>query len=104
MRSTASLRWMVTRRMRVLLRMHEETFHVARNAGGHGVLQVGCFTLIFLLIPIVGHILATVLVLADDLTLAEKILWLVVVWVFWPIGPFLYLLLGQRRTIGARAS
>jgi hypothetical protein len=37
------------------------------------------------------------MILGDDLSAGEKLLWLIVVWVFWVIGPFLYLLLGQRR-------
>lgn len=51
--------------------------------------------LIFL--PVVGHLILTPIILADDLTVSEKIIWLVVIWVFWFIGPFLYLLFGQRR-------
>jgi hypothetical protein len=45
------------------------------------------------------------MILHDDMTTSEKLLWLIVVWVFWLIGPFLYLLLGQRRDrlFGARA-
>ena len=64
---------------------------------GGGILEAGCLTLVFLIIPVVGHIVAAILILLDDLTLAEKLLWLVVAEVFWPIGPFLYLLLGRRK-------
>jgi hypothetical protein len=44
------------------------------------VLLNGCLALVVIFFPLVGHVI-----------------WLIVVWVFWFIGPFLYLLLGQRR-------
>lgn len=65
----------------------------------------GCFfnSLLFLVIvfvPLVGHIIETVMVLEDDHSVAGKILWLAVIWLM-PIpvivGPLLYLLFGQRR-------
>ncbi len=65
--------------------------------GGGGILEAGCLTLVFLIIPVVGHIVAAILILLDDLTPAEKLLWLIVAEIFWPIGPFLYLLLGRRK-------
>jgi hypothetical protein len=58
-------------------------------------------------IPIVGHVILTLMILDDDLTTAEKILWLIVLWVLLPfIGQFLYLALGQRknRLFGPRAA
>lgn len=78
---------------------------MASNGGGRGILQVGCLTIIILLIPIVGHIVTTIMILADDISAAEKLLWLVVTWVFWPIGPFLYLLLGHHTShiVGSHA-
>jgi hypothetical protein len=34
----------------------------------------------------------------DDLSTAEKVIWLLLVWLLFPVaGPLLYLLLGQRR-------
>jgi hypothetical protein len=57
----------------------------------------GCLALLVIFFPLVGHVILTVMILGDDLTTSEKLLWLVVVWLFWFIGPFLYLLLGQRR-------
>jgi|GEM_PF-990123 len=67
-------------------------------------LATGCLLLTLIFIPLVGHIILTVMILDDDLTLAEKLLWLVVVWFIWFLGPFLYLLFGQRRNrlLGAR--
>lgn len=57
----------------------------------------GCLALVVIFFPLVGHVILTAMILGDDLTATEKLLWLIVVWVFWFIGPFLYLLLGQRR-------
>jgi hypothetical protein len=67
-------------------------------------LATGCLILTLIFIPLVGHIILTVMILDDDLTLAEKLLWLVIVWFIWFLGPFLYLLFGQRknRLLGAR--
>ena len=62
----------------------------------------GCSTLIAVLtclfVPVIGHIWVTFMILQDDLSLIEKILWILVVWgTIYFIGPFLYLTLGQRR-------
>ena len=61
----------------------------------------GCFiTVLFvivLLLPLVGHIILTFMILGDDLSCGEKVLWLIVVWLIPVVGPLLYLLLGQRR-------
>ena len=70
----------------------------------------GCLanTLLFLVIvflPLIGHILATLMVIEDDHSLSGKILWLAVIWLM-PIpvviGPLLYLLFGQRSTCRGR--
>lgn len=72
--------------------------------------QRGCLanTLLFLVIvflPIIGHIIATLMVLEDDHSLAGKVLWLAVIWLM-PIpvvlGPLLYLLFGQRPVYRGR--
>ena len=64
---------------------------------GPGFLATGCLILICLFLPVIGHIILTVMILQDDLTTTEKLLWLILVWVVWWIGPLLYLLIGQRR-------
>jgi hypothetical protein len=64
----------------------------------------GCLanTLLFLVIifvPVVGHIIETVMILEDDRSLAGKLIWLAVIWLLPPfviLGPLLYLLFGQR--------
>ena len=61
----------------------------------------GCLvnSLVFLIIvflPVVGHIIETVMILEDDHTTVGKILWLVIIWALPFLGPFLYLIFGQR--------
>jgi len=79
---------------------------VATNSGGRGCLTTGCLTLILIFVPLVGHIILTLMILGDDLSTSEKFLWLVVIWLIPFLGPFLYLLLGQRRdrVFGPRAA
>lgn len=66
------------------------------NRSGRGCLTTTLFVIV-LLFPLVGHIFLTLMILADDLGLSEKILWLIVIWLIPIIGPLLYLLIGQRR-------
>jgi hypothetical protein len=68
-----------------------------RRSGGMGCFSATALALVVIFIPVIGHIILTVMILGDDLSAGEKILWLIVVWIFWIIGPFMYLLLGQRR-------
>lgn len=74
----------------------------------------GCFFnsvlfLVIVFVPLVGHVIETVMVLEDDHSLTGKLLWLAVIWLM-PIpiivGPLLYLLFGQRqqRVMFGRAS
>jgi hypothetical protein len=53
--------------------------------------------LLVVFVPVLGHIILTVIILRDELPLWQKVAWIVVIWVVWWVGPFLYLLLGQRR-------
>ena len=53
--------------------------------------------LVTIFFPIVGHIILSVIILRDDLSLFEKIVWLVAIWLIWFLGPLLYLLVGQRK-------
>ncbi len=52
--------------------------------------------LVIVFIPVVGHIIETVMVFEDDHSTAGTILWLVVIWSTPFVGPLLYLLFGQR--------
>ena len=72
----------------------------------------GCFfnTVLFLVIifvPVLGHILATLMVLDDEHSTTGKILWLAIIWLMPPwvvLGPLLYLLFGQRPRTRARVA
>jgi type IV secretory pathway TrbL component len=66
------------------------------NGEGRGCISTVAFVLV-LLVPIIGHIFLTFMILGDNLSLGEKILWLIVVWLIPILGPLLYLLVGQRR-------
>lgn len=72
-------------------------YSTTRSEGGLGCFATGVLALVLIFVPIIGHIILTFMILGDDLSAGEKVLWLVVVWVVWVLGPFLYLLLGQRR-------
>jgi hypothetical protein len=73
--------------------------HTATRTGNsHGCLYNTLLTLVILFVPLVGHIICTVYIVGDDLSTAEKVIWLLLVWLLFPVaGPLLYLLLGQRR-------
>lgn len=68
-------------------------------SGHRGCLANTVLFLVLILVPLLGHILETILVLEDDHSVAGKILWLAIIWLM-PIpvvvGPLLYLLFGQR--------
>jgi hypothetical protein len=53
--------------------------------------------LVCIFLPFVGHIILTFMIANDDLTMGQKIIWLIAVWAVPVFGPFLYLLVGQRR-------
>jgi hypothetical protein len=53
--------------------------------------------LIVVLVTVLGHIILTAIILRDDLPFWQKVAWMLVIWIVWWVGPFLYLLLGQRR-------
>jgi hypothetical protein len=48
-------------------------------------------------VPILGDIVCTVYIVQDDLTFAEKVLWILACWFTQWIGRTLYLLIGQKR-------
>lgn len=50
-----------------------------------------------LFLPLIGHIILTVMIIRDYLTLPEKVIWLIAVWAIPVFGPLLYLLVGQRN-------
>jgi phospholipase D-like protein len=62
-----------------------------------GCLLTTLIVAVCLFVPLVGHIFLTVMIIGDDLSNTEKLLWLLLVWLVPVAGPLLYLLLGQRR-------
>lgn len=68
-----------------------------RQSDGIGCIPALLLVLLLIFVPLLGHIILTVMILTDDLSGGEKLLWLVVIWLIPFLGPFLYLLLGQRR-------
>ena len=66
-------------------------------SGNRGCIANSLLFLVIVFIPVVGHIIETVMVFDDDHTAVGTILWLVVIWSTPFIGPLLYLLFGQRR-------
>jgi hypothetical protein len=63
--------------------------------------RTGCtstiLAVIIILVPIVGDIACTAFIITDDLTMAEKILWILACWLTQWIGRTFYLLVGQKR-------
>lgn len=68
-----------------------------RESNGIGCVPALLLILALIFVPVLGHVVLTVMILTDDLSTGEKLLWLVIIWLVWFLGPFLYLLLGQRR-------
>ena len=80
----------------------KEAWRVSTYSRSNSTNDLGCLltTLIVavcLFVPLVGHIFLTVMIIGDDLSSTEKLLWLLLVWLVPVAGPLLYLLLGQRR-------
>lgn len=80
----------------------KEAWSVSTYSRSNGSNDMGCLltTLIVavcLFVPLVGHIFLTVLIIGDNLTTSEKLLWGLLVWLVPVAGPLLYLLLGQKR-------
>ncbi len=70
---------------------------MARARGSdRGCLMTMLFVLV-LLVPLVGHVILTFMILGDELSTGEKVLWLIAIWALPVVGPLFYLLLGQRR-------
>jgi hypothetical protein len=66
-------------------------------SGNRGCVANSLLFLVIVFIPIVGHIIETVMVFDDRHSTIGTILWLLVIWSTPVIGPLLYLLFGQRR-------
>jgi hypothetical protein len=66
-------------------------------SGNRGCIFNSIMFLVLVFVPVVGHIILTIMVLEDDHSLAGAALWLAVIWLIPFLGPLLYLLLGQHR-------
>lgn len=67
-------------------------------SGNRGCLFNSLLFLIIVFIPLLGHVIETVMVLQDDHSALGMLVWLLVIWLIPFIGPLLYLLFGQKRT------
>jgi Phospholipase_D-nuclease N-terminal len=66
-------------------------------SGNRGCIFNSILFLVIVFVPVLGHIIATIMVIEDDHSLAGAALWLAVIWLLPFLGSFLYLLFGQRR-------
>ena len=66
-------------------------------SGNRGCIFNSIMFLVIVFVPVVGHIIETIMVFEDDHSLAGTALWLAIIWLIPFLGPLLYLLFGQRR-------
>lgn len=66
-------------------------------SGNRGCIFNTFLFLVIVFVPILGHIIATIMVLEDDHSATGAALWLALIWLVPFLGPFLFLLFGQRR-------
>ena len=62
----------------------------------HSLFVTVVLILVSIFLPLIGHILVTVMIARDYMSLPEKVIWLIAVWAIPVLGPLLYLLVGQR--------
>jgi hypothetical protein len=65
-----------------------------------GCLANSLLFLVIVFIPVIGHIIETVMLFEDEHSPVGTILWLLVIWSTPFLGPLLYLLFGQRGRRG----
>ena len=66
-------------------------------SGNRGCIFNSLLFLVIVFIPILGHIIATIMVFEDNHSPAGTVLWLALIWLLPFLGSFLYLVFGQRR-------
>ena len=66
-------------------------------SGNRGCIFNSLLFLVIVFVPVLGHIIATVMVFEDNHSLAGTVLWLALIWLVPFLGSFLYLVFGQRR-------
>jgi hypothetical protein len=66
-------------------------------SGNRGCVFNSLLFLVIVFVPILGHIIATIMVFEDDHSAAGTVLWLALIWLVPFFGCLFYLLFGQRR-------
>ncbi|HEY6542778.1 MAG TPA: PLD nuclease N-terminal domain-containing protein [Ktedonobacteraceae bacterium] len=66
-------------------------------SGNRGCIFNTVLFLVIVFVPILGHIIATIMLLEDDHSAAGTVLWLALIWLVPFLGCFLFLMFGQRR-------
>ena len=66
-------------------------------SGNRGCIFNSIMFLVIVFVPVVGHIILTLMILEDDHSLAGTALWLAIIWLIPVVGPLLYLFFGQHR-------
>lgn len=67
-------------------------------SGNRGCVFNTLLFLVIVFIPVVGHIIETIMIIEDDHSPVGKLLWIVVIWAIPFVGPFLYLVFGQKTS------
>ncbi len=81
-----------------MLRYIEIEGETCTMSGNRGCLFNSILFLIIVFVPLLGHIIATIMVLEDGHSPSGTVLWLAAIWLIPFLGAFLYLLFGQRRS------
>ena len=66
-------------------------------SGNRGCIFNSLLFLAIVFVPILGHVIATLMVLEDNHSIAGTVLWLAIIWLLPFLGCFLFLMFGQRR-------
>lgn len=66
-------------------------------SGNRGCIFNSLLFLVIVFVPLLGHIIATIMVFEDDHSLAGTVFWLALIWLVPFLGTLLYLLFGQRH-------
>jgi len=66
-------------------------------SGNRGCIFNTVLFLVIVFVPILGHIIATIMLLEDEHSAAGTVLWLALIWLVPFLGCFLFLRFGQRR-------
>lgn len=67
-------------------------------SGNRGCLFNSLLFLVLVFIPVLGHIILTVMVLQDDHSPLGMFIWLLFIWLVPVVGPLCYLFFGQKRS------